>query len=315
MSTEIDGDAAGVMRRRWMRRAALVAVALAVAVGGWGVLVEPDRLVVRETRLALPDWPPALDGLRIAALSDLHVGSPHVGLAKLRRVVAAVDAARPELVVLLGDYVIRDVLGGRFVPPEETARVLAELHPPLGVFAVLGNHDRWFDGGRVRAAFEAAGIAVLEDDVRDLRRNGAPLALVGLSDLWTRPPDVAGTVARVADGLPIIAMTHNPDVFPALPARVSLLLAGHTHGGQVVLPLLGRPLVPSRYGQRYALGHVVESGRHLFVTTGIGTSLVPIRLGVPPEIAVVTLVRDAGSRTVTAPSPPPRARTDATPPG
>jgi hypothetical protein len=315
MSTEIGERRARVTLRRWTRRAALVAVALGALLGVWGVAVEPDRLVVRETRLELPGWPPALDGLRIAALSDLHVGAPHVGLAKLHRVVAAVDAARPELVVLLGDYVIRHVVGGRFVAPEETARVLAELHPPLGVFAVLGNHDRWFDGGRVRAAFEAAGIGVLEDDVRELRRNGTLLALVGFSDLWTRPPDVGGTVARVADGLPIIAMTHNPDVFPMVPARVSLLLAGHTHGGQVALPLLGRPVVPSRYGQRYAVGHVVEGGRHLFVTTGIGTSLVPIRIGVPPEIAVVTLVGDGGSRGVSAPPPPPRARTAATPRG
>jgi hypothetical protein len=93
----------------------------------------------------------------------------------------------------------------------------------------------------------------------------------------------------VSDDAPVLAFTHNPDVFPHVPARVALTIAGHTHGGQVVLPLLGRPLVPSAYGQRYAIGHVEEDGRHLFVSSGLGTSIFPVRFGVPPEISIVVV--------------------------
>src|SRR5262245_3475485 len=205
--------------------------------------------------------------------------------------VAIVENERPDLVVLLGDYVAgfhRTRLWPP-IPPEDTARVLASLHPPLGVFAVLGNHDWWFDGARVRRALRAARIVVLENEAVPVTRDGQALWLVGLADLWTRSPDLTAALHGVPDGAPAIVLSHNPDVFPDVPARVDLTLAGHTHGGQVLLPLIGRPVVPSRYGQRYAAGHVVEDGRLLFVTTGIVTSIVPIRLGVPPEIVVVTI--------------------------
>ena len=150
-------------------------------------------------------------------------------------------------------------------------------------------------GERVRGALTAAGIRVLENEAVRVGRDGQELWVVGLADLWTRRPDPAGALRAVPDGAPVVVLTHSPDVFPTIPARVALTLAGHTHGGQVVLPLIGPPIVPSDYGRRYAAGHVVEGGRHLFVTTGIGTSIVPIRLGVPPEIAVLTLVGSDGA--------------------
>jgi len=257
----------------------------------WGFVIEPDRLVVHEVRLALPRWPMELAGLRIAVLADIHAGAPHIGLDKIEQIAATVDQARPDIVILLGDYVVgfRSTGFGHTIPPEDTARVLASLRAPLGVFAILGNHDWWFDGERVRRAFRTAGIVVLENEAVSVTRDGQALWLAGLADLWTRRPDVIGALRGVPDGAPAIVLTHSPDVFPDVPARVALTLAGHTHGGQLRLPLIGRPVVPSRYGQRYAAGHVVEDGRHLFVTTGIGTSIIPIRIGVPPEIAVLTI--------------------------
>ena len=272
-----------------MAAAAVASLLLALAV--WGFVIEPGRLVVHEVRLVLPGWPAALAGLRIAVVADIHAGAPHVGLDKVERIVATVDQTRPDMVVLLGDYVVgfRRTGFGETIPPEDTARVLASLRPPLGVFAILGNHDWWFDGERVRRAFRAAGIVVLENEAVSVTRDGQALWLVGLADLWTRRPDVTGALGGVPDGAPAIVLTHSPDVFPDVPARVALTLAAHTHGGQVRLPLIGPPVVPSRYGQRYAAGHVVEDGRHLFVTTGIGTSIIPIRIGVPPEIAVLTI--------------------------
>jgi predicted MPP superfamily phosphohydrolase len=267
----------------------IVAIALLVApflVATWAFGIEPGMLVVRHPTMELPGWK---SELRIAVLSDLHVGSPHVGLDKVRTIVEKTNAENPALVVLLGDFVIGGpnrsggVRGGGFVEPEQTAAELKKLHAPLGVYAVLGNHDWWYDGERVGRALTDAGIPVLEN--RAVRVG--PIWLGGIADFWTREPDVAGTLKQVTTDDPVVLITHNPDIFPEVPARVSLLLAAHTHGGQVNLPIVGRVITTSRLG--YAAGEYVERGRHLFVTTGIGTSILPVRFGVPPEIVILTV--------------------------
>ena len=181
------------------------------------------------------------------------------------------------------------MLLGRFVPPETTAARLAGLHAPHGVVAVLGNHDWWLDGPRVRGDLERAGIRVLENEATPIDEGTRRFWVAGLADRWTRPVSIPRALARVPANEPVLLLTHNPDVFPDVPLRVALTLAGHTHGGQVALPIVGRPVVPSRYGQRYAYGLVVEGGRALFVSPGIGTSILPVRFRVPPEISVVTL--------------------------
>ena len=280
------------MIRRKKTLLLLLSVFTAAAGALWTFFIEPDRLVVREERIALPDWPHGLSGLRVTLISDLHVGAPFIDLEKLRRLVETVNAQRPDLVLMAGDFVIQDVVGGRFVAPEDFAAELGKLKARHGVYAVLGNHDWWLDGERVRRALESAGVRVLENEAARVEVNGSGLWVAGLSDLWTRRPDVAGTLGQVSDAGAVIALTHNPDLFIQLPPRVSLTVAGHTHGGQVNLPLLGRLVVPSDYKQRFAAGHVVEQGRHLFVTTGVGTSIIPARFRVPPEIVVLTLTGD-----------------------
>lgn len=285
------GRRALTRRRRLLLVLGAGALVLGLLVGAQGLVIEPASLEVHPSTLALPGWPAAHAPLSVALLADLHTGAPWQGLDALAQVVETTNALRPDLVLLLGDYVIHGVVGGRFVPPEESAPVLGRLRAPLGVFAVLGNHDHWFDAGRVRAALESAGVVVLEDQARRVEREGGAFWLVGLKDWWETDRDLAGALAQLGDDAPALAFTHNPDVFATLPDRFALVIAGHTHGGQVALPLLGRPVVPSRYGERYAVGHVVEEGRHLFVTTGIGTSIVPVRLGVPPEIALLLLLR------------------------
>jgi len=228
--------------------------------------------------------------LRIAVLSDLHIGSPHVGIDKLRRIVEKTNAENPALIVLLGDFVIGGpgggggVRGGAFVGPERIAAELRNLRAPLGVFAVLGNHDWWYDGDRVSRALTEAGITVIENQAVHL---GNRFWLGGIADYWTRHPDITGTLAQVVGDDPVVLITHNPDLFPEIPPRVSLTLAGHTHGGQVQLPVVGTLITPSQ--RSYIGGEYVEQGRHLFVTTGIGTSIVPVRLGVPPEIVILTI--------------------------
>ena len=271
------------------RTLAVGAAAVALGLAGWAVLVEPGRVRVRTVDLPLPAWPPALDGLRVAVMGDIHAGAPHVGGDKLRAIVADVNRSAPDVVVLLGDYVIHGVVGGRFVEPEATAEILAGLHAPGGIVAILGNHDWWYDGTRVRRALEARGIVVLENEAHRVDHEGGSFWLAGLADLWTRRPDIAGTLALIPGGEPVVLLSHNPDVFPEVPARVAVTLAAHTHGGQIRLPPFPPPVVPSRYGSRYAAGHVVEGGRHLFVTTGIGTSIIPVRFAVPPEVVVLVL--------------------------
>ena len=220
----------------------------------------------------------------MALISDLHAGAPYIDAVKIARMVEAVNQATPDLVLLLGDYTIHGVVAGDYLPIEAVAPLLDGLEAPLGRFAVLGNHDWWDDAPGITAALRQAGITVLDEELVRIARPGGALWLAGLADLWEGRPDPAALLAGVSDAAPVLVLSHNPDVFPLVPARAALTVAGHTHGGQVKLPLLGRPVVPSEHGQRFAYGHVVEEGRHLYVTAGLGTSILPVRFGVPPEV-------------------------------
>ena len=247
--------------------------------------------MVREVRLSPPGWPAADAGLRVALISDLHVGSPWNGVDRLREVVRRTNAARPDLVLLLGDYVSRGVVGGSSVPPETTGQILHGLAAPLGVYAVLGNHDYAMNAPRIEGALRLGGITVLADEAKRIEPAGGrgPFWIVGVTDYLRGPHALHRALRQVTDDLPVLLLTHNPDLFPEVPPRVALTFAGHTHGGQVRLPILGRPIVPSIYGERYAAGSVIEDGRHLFVTSGVGTSILPVRFLVPPEVVLATL--------------------------
>jgi uncharacterized protein len=272
---------------RWPRRIRVVLSAIVFLLAFivfWAFLIEPNRLVVREETIELENWPKQLDGLRIAVLSDIHVGSSFIDEKKLRTIVERTNERQPELIVILGDY-----MTPKHVPPEVFGPILKNLSAPLGTYSVLGNHDWWYDGSKVRAGLEQNGIKVLDNQVVQIQARGTSLWLVGLADLWTRQQLIDQTLHKVPEGQPLIALTHNPDIFPSLPERVPLLLAGHTHGGQVRFPLIGTVVGSSRYGDRYVRGHVFENNHHLFVTTGIGTSIIPVRFGVTPEIVILTL--------------------------
>jgi hypothetical protein len=269
-----------------MRRRVLAGAVAAAALGVYAGWVEPRRLVVRHVELSPPHWPAALDGLRLGVASDFHAGVPYAGADAIARAVDALNAERPDVHLLLGDYLdSSQILRNRHLAPESIAEQLGRLHARLGTFAVIGNHDWRHSGDRIWRALAAHEIAVLEDEA--VERDG--LWIVGLADLRYRAPDIRAALAQVPHGAPAIVLSHDPDVFPRIPHSVSLTLAGHTHGGQVAIPLLRRPLLPSRYGERYARGHIVEEGRHLYVTHGVGTSGLPIRLNAPPEVLVLTL--------------------------
>lgn len=277
-------------RRRLLAWAAGAAVLALGPLGAWAFWLEPRSLLVRETTLALPGWPEADRGLRVAVLADIHAGAPYIDRAKLRRIVDMTNAARPDAVVFLGDLVIQGVKGGRFIPPEDTCAILRDLRAPLGLYAVLGNHDYWLDSRRVADALSGAGFRVLRDEATLVSTAGRSFWIAGANDLMEGTPVLRRTLRDVPEGAPVLLLTHNPDIFPSVPGRVTLTLAGHTHGGQVSFPILGRLIVPSLYGSRYAIGPVEEKGRRMFVATGIGTSMVPVRFRVPPEITLLTLV-------------------------
>lgn len=230
-------------------------------------------------------------------------------LARYDAIVETTNALQPDLIVLLGDYAGDHRFVTKPVAMAEFARSSARLSARLGVYAILGNHDWWDDTAAqrsghgplaVQSLLEREGIPVLHNAALRIANDGRPFWLLGLGDQLAllrrfgrlQPAgvdDLAATLAHLdGDEAPALLLAHEPDVFPRVPARVALTLCGHTHGGQV--RLLGySPVVPSAFGNRYAYGHVVEEGRHLVVSGGLGCSILPVRFGVPPEITLVEL--------------------------
>jgi predicted MPP superfamily phosphohydrolase len=254
-------------------------------------------LVVTDYAPAPRNWP-AGHRLTITVIADLHAGGPNMGLARVRDVVDAAIALNSDLVVILGDYFATHRFITEHVPHAAWAAELARLKARHGVYALLGNHDWWYDVEGVRAALRQVRIPLLVNDAVLLGAPGAKFWLAGLDDQLAHylgrnsfrgEDDLPGTMAKIKSDDPVILLAHEPDIFPQVPPRVALTLAGHTHGGQIVLPFVPPVWAPSAYGARFAYGHIVEQDRHMIVSGGLGTSKVPLRLGVTPEIVRVTL--------------------------
>ncbi|MBN9544580.1 MAG: metallophosphoesterase [Alphaproteobacteria bacterium] len=234
---------------------------------------------------------PFLKGMTIAVISDLHAGAPYIDEAKIDRIVAMTNAAHPDIILLTGDYVTEDGLFSHHMPVEAIVAHLKRLRAPMGVYSVLGNHDHWENGPRIAGLFRAAGIPDLENAALALRGPHGDFFLVGIGDYHSGQSHPPRVFRHLPADAPALCYTHSPDSLPILPRNCALTLAGHTHGGQIWLPFWGRPAVAlaSMYGQRYAIGTVREDGKTMFVSSGIGTSLIPARFGVPPEISFLTV--------------------------
>jgi predicted MPP superfamily phosphohydrolase len=261
-----------------------------LAVLVWGFVVEPGQLVERDYLLAPRGWPRSCDGLRVDVVADTHTGSPRNGLDHFDEMVRRLSNDDSQVVLMAGDYVILKVLLGKYVPATDVAGHLKPLLARKPVYAVLGNHDWWKGGPAVRDALAAAGVRMIDNRAVETRIGGCRLWLVGLGDKLEGHPDIAGAFAQVRDDAPAIAITHEPSLFPRIPARAALTVAGHTHGGQFEpwpwsLVGAGR-FDPHSHRLR---GAYDVDGRLLFVTPGVGTSILPMRLGVPPEISRLTL--------------------------
>jgi len=254
---------------------------------GWAFAVEPFRLAIR--RYGVP-WPAPAEGrLRIGVLSDLHAAWPHVTPGRITRIVRRLLAQRPEVVLLAGDFATTDTLGVVPVPPARMAAALAPLAARVPCFAVLGNHDHDHGAGEVAEALEAAGIRVLVNEHVRIPAPFGELVLVGVDDPVTGRDDVARALAGVAPDEPVLLLAHAPDLHLRLPPQVVLLVAGHTHGGQVRLPGLPPPVTMSRLPRRQAHGFHHDRGRRLVVSAGIGTTGLPLRFARPPELVVLDL--------------------------
>ena len=246
--------------------------------------VEPRLLKVTRTPIALPRLPRGFAGLRIALMSDFHYSSS-VPLSLIERAVARAQEAKPDLILLGGDYVSRRK---KYIAP--CLKALGALRAPLGVFAVLGNHDHWQDAALTRTHLEKNGIQELRNRGVWLRRGDGRLRLGGVGDLWEDAQDIETALGDCRADEGAIVLSHDPDFAEQLnSARVDLLLSGHTHGGQVHVPILGPPIVPSDYGRKYASGLVHGPRCLVFVTNGVGTVGPPVRFACRPEVSILEL--------------------------
>jgi predicted MPP superfamily phosphohydrolase len=294
-----------ISRRQFLRFSGGLG-ALSASTAAYGLSEPLLRLRVARYQLTPPQWPANFQ-LRIAVIADLHACDPWMSLDRIEAIVERTNALGADVIVMLGDYVAGHRRVTRAIPANEWAPVLAGLKAPLGVHAILGNHDWWDDktaqrdgqGPTVaRRALEAAGIPVYENDAQRLTKDGRPFWLAGLGDQLAYIParrfrpvrrigvdDLAATLTKVTDAAPIILLAHEPDIAVRVPARVALQLSGHTHGGQV--RLFGwSPVTPS--GPRLVYGHI-RMNCDIVISGGLGCSIMPFRIGVPPEIVLVTL--------------------------
>lgn len=277
-------------RTRWLLVTLIALVEIAYWLNVYAWLIEPNRLVVRHVEIVSEDWRGA--PITIAALTDTHFGSPHMDAARMGRIVRRVNQLRPDLVVLLGDYA-----GGRARETELTGReqqevlgaiaTFAAFTPRYGVIGVLGNQDNWYGRSSIARAMEEAGVATLVNRNVEIQREGGAFFVAGLGDAYSDEADFDAALDGVG-GNDSIVISHSPIPFRRMPAGPALMLAGHTHCGQVSVPFFGRPFLPIR-NHRHGCHLVQENGRTMYVSGGLGTSIVPARFLNPPEIVLITL--------------------------
>lgn len=239
--------------------------------------------------LTIPGWPRLSRALRVAFLSDLHVGSHAGDVARLAAIAGETAALAPDLALFGGDYVNMQLFGGGRVPPRVVAALLARIEAPLGRFAILGNHDYAYGEQDITAALVEHGITVIDHDRHAIAVGNHAIDIVGLPDAHVVRPQLRGLLQGLSPQRPAIVLTHDPVWFKDVPAGPFLTLAGHTHGGQIRLPGVGVLKNSSRAPRSWTHGLIVENGRHLYVSAGLGTSAIPLRIGVPPEFAVLDI--------------------------
>lgn len=279
--------------KRWLVGVVAVVIAALAAVVAVGLHNSQSIPIVRRVTFHVPGLARNTHPIKVALLADIHLGNSGMTATRLAKIVEQVDAARPDMILLAGDFVTGHDAQGAAERAAGLTVPLARLRAPLGVIAVLGNHDYWTAPSVIRTALSRAGIIVLENQA--VRRG--PFAVTGIGDRFSGHDDVRTSLeqTRRAKGIPII-LTHSPDLVPDLPSNLPLVLAGHTHCGQVVLPLIG-PLVMHApkdhwrqlYNPRYRCGIVRDGTRTTIVTAGVGSGTSTIRIGAMPDWWLISL--------------------------
>lgn len=262
----------------------LAAIAAAFIIGSYAEATSTP--IVRQATLSLPGYSAGSPPVRAVLISDIHVGGPDMPPERLAQIVDQINQLRPDVVLIGGDLITDKRASTRHYSMAEAIAPLGRLKPRIATFAVLGNHDHWRNAAAASAALISAGVRVLSNEAA----LAGPLVIGGLDDDFTGRANLPATLAKMKSlkGAPLI-LSHSPDPFPDLPGEVGLMVAGHTHCGQVSPPPFGAVKTMSRYGKRYACGIVREGAKTLIVTAGLGTSGVPLRLGAPPDMWLLTL--------------------------
>lgn len=278
-------------KSRWYLLAGAMALA-ALLLGIWAAIVEPRWVAPRQLSHSVSGWQgPA--GLKVAVASDWHFTRRALWrvmtVERARAIVAQINAAKPDVILLPGDFIADRNYAPQFAatPAEEIAQVLGELKAPLGVYVVLGNHDWWHDGAKFSAAFARHGIKVLENEAVPLKDTA--LWVVGVGDDDTGHSDPVRAMRKLPRGAQVLVLMHEPASLLALPTVSGLIVAGHTHGGQVFLPGLGAPVVPGVGPRDWAYGWVAHGDNRMYVTSGLGVSILPVRFNMRPEWVMFTL--------------------------
>lgn len=278
-----------ISRRRFLFGAGS-ALAGTASLGSYGFVIEPIfRLTVKEWTLSGASLPQNTPKLRIAALSDLHVANPWMTIARINRIVDTTNALKPDLIVLLGDYLqgVSSDWAWDFPSITEWTTALGRLTAPLGTYAVLGNHDTDFID--IRQGFKRVGIPLLENRAVRIQAYNHDFWLAGLADQELRRDNLEATLHQISGKQKVILLAHEPDIFPAVvrqERQIILTLSGHTHGGQVWAPIFGNPVAEKR---PYIYGHYNQNGRNLIVSAGLGCTRIPVRFMRPPEITLVNI--------------------------
>lgn len=293
--------------KKWLKKIGLTIAVIAALFGlfvAYTYFIGPRQWAVVNETLSVPNWSPKLDGFRVVAISDIHAGSNYAPEERLRYMVEQTNAQNADIVVLLGDYVSETKWDreARNKPPDTDrteiripvavfAEIFGGLRAKYGVFAVIGNHDDYHNASKITRELERFGIKVLTNEVAAIDVDGEKVNIWGIEDFWKRRQVPVEVYNAIPEKKNIIAITHNPDTLFQTPDGIATMFAGHSHGGQLNWPFFGPIMIVN--DKRFADGHALVDGKNVYVTSGVGTSVIPFRFRVPPEIAVVTL-RSAG---------------------
>jgi len=283
-------------RRKFLRA---VFATLVAGVAADSCLIEPFEVTVEQVKLVVPRLPQALQGLRIVHLSDFHYG-PFTGEREIRKAVEHANALHPDIAVATGDFVTAPLhsqtVNRQMVNAEACARLLSELHAPLGVFACLGNHDLSVDAYGITQILKARGINVVRNNALAIERDGGRMWVAGVDDVLYGRADLDRTLARTPRSEFTVLLAHEPDFADhGKSYPIDVQLSGHSHGGQISLPLVGAPYYPPM-SRKYPCGLYRVGNLHLYTNRGIGTIFVPARFFAPPEVTLLTLFSHPDAR-------------------